>query len=86
MCAWFTFWIKEKRKELMIIYGEDLAGDGLAGDHLAGDHLAGNGLAGTGFTAAELSEGGKAHDRWPGIADALLERARKRITIEPRKP
>jgi hypothetical protein len=57
---------KEKRKELMIIYGEDLAP--------------------TGFTAAELSEGGKAHDRWPSIADELLERAEKRITMAPAKP
>jgi hypothetical protein len=57
---------KEKRKELMIIYSEDLAPSG--------------------FTAAELSEGGKAHDQWPGIADALLERAERRITIEPAKP
>jgi hypothetical protein len=57
---------KEKRKELMIIYGEDLAP--------------------TGFTAAELSEGGKAHDRWPGMANALLERAQKSITIELAKP
>jgi hypothetical protein len=57
---------KEKRKELMIIYGEDLAP--------------------TGFTAAELSEGGKAHDRWPGIADAMLQRAERSITIEPAKP
>jgi len=57
---------KEKRKELMIIYGEDLAS--------------------TGLTAAELSEGGKAHDRWPAIADALLDRAEKRIMIEPAKP
>ena len=56
----------EKRKELMIIYGEDLAP--------------------AGFTAADLSKGGKAHDRWPGIADALLERAERRITIEPAKP
>ena len=56
---------KEKRKELMIIYGEDLAP--------------------TGFTAAELSESGKAHDRWPGIADAMLERAERRITTEPAK-
>ncbi len=55
----------EKRKELMIIYGEHLAP--------------------TGFTAAELSEGDKAHDRWPGIADAMLERAERRITIEPAK-
>jgi len=56
----------EKRKELMIIYGEDLAP--------------------AGFSAAELSEGGKAHGQWPGIADALLERAERRITIEPAKP
>jgi hypothetical protein len=56
----------EKRKELMIIYGEDLAS--------------------TGFSAAELSEGGKAHDRWPALADALLERAERRITIDPAKP
>jgi hypothetical protein len=53
---------KEKRKELMIIYGEDLAP--------------------TGFTAAELSEGGKAHDRWPGVADGLLERAEEDLKIE----
>jgi hypothetical protein len=57
---------QQKRKELMIIYGEVLAP--------------------TGFTAAELSEGGKAHDRWSGIADALLEGAERRITIEPAKP
>lgn len=50
------------RKELMIIYGEDLAA--------------------TGFTASELSEGGKAHDRWVGIADGLLERAEKRVKID----
>jgi hypothetical protein len=57
---------KEKRKELMIIYGEDLAP--------------------TGFSAGELKESGKAQSRWPGIADALLERAEKRITIEPANP
>jgi hypothetical protein len=56
----------EKRKELMIIYGEDLAP--------------------TGFTASELSEGGKAHDRWRDIADAMLERAERRIAIEAAKP
>ena len=53
---------KEKRKELMIIYGEALAP--------------------TGFTAAELSEGGKAHDRWAAIADGLLEHAEKDLGIE----
>lgn len=57
---------KENRRELMIIYGEDLAP--------------------TGFTAVNLSESGKAHERWPAIADALLERAERRITIEPSKP
>ena len=57
---------KEKRKELMIIYGEDLSP--------------------TKFTAAELSEGGKAHDRWPGIADDLLKNGETRITVEPTKP
>jgi hypothetical protein len=57
---------KEKRKELMIIYGENLGP--------------------TGLTPAELSVGGKAHDRWPGIADALLEDAQRRITVERAKP
>jgi hypothetical protein len=53
-----------KRKELMIIYGEDLRS--------------------TGFKAVELSDGGKAHDRWPEIADTLLEHFEKRVTIEPK--
>lgn len=57
---------EEKRKELMIIYGEDLAP--------------------TGFTAADLSGGGKKYDRWPGIAEGLLERAEKNLAIEIRKP
>jgi hypothetical protein len=57
---------KEKRKELMIIYGEDLSP--------------------TEFNAAALSENGKAHDRWPGIADRLLERAEKNVLIAPVKP
>jgi hypothetical protein len=57
---------KEKRKELMIIYGEDLAP--------------------TGFTAAELSEGGTKYDRWPGVADTLLDRAEKNLALEFRKP
>jgi hypothetical protein len=52
---------EQKRKELMIIYSEDVASSG--------------------FSAADLSEGGKAHDRWPAIADALLERAKQRITL-----
>jgi hypothetical protein len=46
----------------------------------------GDDLAPTKFTAAELSEGGKAHDRWRGIANAMLEPAERRITIEPAKP
>ncbi|MGA9542380.1 MAG: hypothetical protein WBQ85_02350 [Candidatus Sulfotelmatobacter sp.] len=57
---------EEKRKEFMIIYGEDLAA--------------------TGLTADELSEGGKAHDRWPGIADAMIGHAKRRIIIESAKP
>jgi hypothetical protein len=57
---------KENRKELMIIYGEDLAP--------------------TGFTAADLGKSGEAHEQWPGIADALLERAERHITIGPSKP
>jgi hypothetical protein len=43
----------------------------------------GEDLRTTGFTAVELSDLGKAHDRWPAIADSLLERSEKRITIEP---
>jgi hypothetical protein len=52
---------EQKRKELMIIYGEDLVS--------------------IGFTAADLHEGGKAYDRWPQIANGLVERAEKRIVI-----
>lgn len=52
---------KEKRRELMIIYGEDLAP--------------------TGYTAAELNQGGKAHDRWRAVADAILERAERNVLI-----
>lgn len=53
---------EKKRKELMIIYGEDLAS--------------------TGFTAAELGEGGKAHDKWLTIEKGLVERARQKVEIE----
>jgi hypothetical protein len=52
----------QKRKELMIIYGEDLAS--------------------TRLSAPELSEGGKAHERWPGIDKELIERAKGKIAIE----
>jgi len=51
-----------KRKELMIIYGEDLAS--------------------TGLTAADLLEGGKAHDAWPSIEEGLIERAQQKIAVE----
>jgi len=44
----------------------------------------GEDLRTTGFTAVELSDSGKAHDRWPAIAGSLLEGSEKRITIEPR--
>jgi hypothetical protein len=53
----------QKRKELMIIYGEDLAA--------------------TGLTAAELGEGGTAHERWPSIDKGLIERAQRKVEIEP---
>ena len=52
---------EQKRKELMIIYGEDLKP--------------------TGFTAAELKEGGNAHDRWPKIDRDLIDRASGKIRI-----
>lgn len=53
---------KQKRKELMIIYGEDLAP--------------------TGFSVADLSQGGKAFDRWPAIEKDLLQHAEKKVTIQ----
>ena len=53
-----------KRKELMIIYGEDLAA--------------------TGLSAADLQEGGKAHERWPELEKGLIERAQQKIAIGPR--
>jgi hypothetical protein len=52
----------QKRKELMIIYGEDIAPYG--------------------FAAAALQPGGKAHDRWPAMADGLLQRAKQNVNIE----
>jgi hypothetical protein len=52
---------EQKRKELMIIYGEDLAS--------------------TGYTAAELSEGGKAYERWPSLKKGLIERAEQKIAL-----
>jgi hypothetical protein len=51
-----------KRKELMIIYGEDLSY--------------------AGHSAADLIESGKAHDRWPAIAEGLVSRAENGIKIE----
>jgi hypothetical protein len=53
----------EKRKELMIIYSEDLASSG--------------------FTADDLKEGGKAHDKWPSLEAGLIERAKEKIEIHP---
>jgi len=52
---------QEKRKELMIIYGEDLAP--------------------AGYTAADLSEGGKSFNQWPGIEKGLLERAKQKVAL-----
>jgi hypothetical protein len=53
---------EQRRREVMIIYGEDVAG--------------------TGFSAAELSKGGRAHDRWPEIRKGLVERAERALVIE----
>ena len=55
-------WDPEKRKELMVIYGEDLVP--------------------TGFTAADLSEGGKAFDQWPPIEKQLIEHAKEKISVQ----
>ena len=52
---------EQKRKELMVIYGEDVSQ--------------------TGFTASDLSEGGRAFSRRPAIENAMIERAKSRITI-----
>lgn len=38
-------------------------------------------VATTGISAADLGEGGKAHDQWPVIADGLLDRAKQRISL-----
>ncbi len=53
---------ESKRRELMIIYGEDLSSSG--------------------YSAGELREGGKEHSRWPTVAEGLVERAKKRITVD----
>jgi len=52
---------EQKRKELMVIYGEDVSQ--------------------TGFTVTDLSERGRAFSRWPAIENALIERAKSKITI-----
>jgi hypothetical protein len=52
---------EQKRKELMIIYGEDLAS--------------------TGHTAAELQDGGKAHEQWPALQKGLIDRAQEKVTL-----
>jgi hypothetical protein len=38
-------------------------------------------LAPTGFTAAELSPGGRAHDKWNSISESLLKRATSTLKI-----
>lgn len=53
----------QKRKELMMIYAEDLAL--------------------TSFSAVDLSDHGKARDRWPALANSLLQRAEKQIIVVP---
>ena len=37
--------------------------------------------AASGFSVADLNEGGKAYDRWPAIAEGLIERAKSRISL-----
>jgi hypothetical protein len=54
---------ESKRKELMIIYGEDIAP--------------------TKFSVKDLDEGGQSHDKWAAIENSLIERAKKKIAIEP---
>jgi len=51
---------EQKRKELMIIYGEALP---------------------PGLSAADLKEGGKAHDQWPAIETTLIDHAKQKIRI-----
>jgi hypothetical protein len=41
-------------------------------------------VAKTGFTVSDLQEGGKAHDRWPAIQEALVQRAKQKIIIDPK--
>ena len=39
-------------------------------------------LSATGLTAADLNEGGSAHNRWNEIAQGLLERAQKNVKVK----
>ena len=41
----------------------------------------GEDLASTGHTAAELQEGGKAHDQWSALQKELLDGAQQRVTL-----
>jgi hypothetical protein len=50
-----------RRKELMIIYSENLAQ--------------------TGYTALQLKDGGKDHEKWAAIEDGLIRRGEQGITI-----
>jgi hypothetical protein len=40
-------------------------------------------LQGTGFTAADLQEGGKAHNQWPAIEQGLIQRSQARVLVQP---
>jgi hypothetical protein len=42
----------------------------------------GQDLAPTGFSVADLSQGGKAFDRWSAIEKDLLVHAEKKITVQ----
>jgi len=41
-------------------------------------------LAGQGFTAADLNDGGRAHDRWPALAEAFHQRAVAAFSVKDR--
>ena len=43
-------------------------------------------VAPSGFTASDLQQGGTAYDRWPTIADGVVQRAEKALVIDQSLP
>ncbi len=41
----------------------------------------GEDLSSTGYSAADLQDGGKAHDQWATLQKGLVERAKEKIAI-----